>query len=240
MPDTAHRAESRLRSPRSEKPNRPTCTDPRTRPLVLRGHIVDDVRPASHDVPDHAAPGAALEFGDELRRESGRVRRERLARDARRRSPNGRSCCPCRPTAEPSTPTRRSRAAVGGTPASGAMLPKPARSRFGSRHPADRARDVAERVAAHVAVVARRPGAAPMPTPSSTMIAARRVIRYASTYRRGSRPRRPVSTSYGLRSPIAATSFDVDSIVAVGADERRDVADRARRYRSRRSSSCPS
>ena len=107
------------------------------------------------------------------------------------------------------------------------MLPRPTRWRFGRSIP------FTARARLPSVLLPTSPycgGVGRFADPDAVQHDDRRATRHTSVsrYRRGNRPRSPVSTSYGTQAAASRDLGDVDAVVAVGADERRDVADLAR------------
>ena len=226
--DTAPRAERPLRAPRPERPSPPTCTGS-THPCAgARGpNSSMTAVPLPTTFPITAASRPPRELVDDLGGNPSRIGRETASRDARRRSPSGRSCCPCPPTRDHQAPravggrrrTRRPRAArcCPSPPLRGSA--GPSRRRRARRCRACRCRRRRTR---------RRRAPRRSPTPSSTMIAARRVTPVAleiTARQPAAKPGEHLVRTQARR--IARDLGHVDALVAVGADQRRDVADRA-------------
>src|SRR5690348_9286730 len=116
------------------------------------------------------------------------------------------------------------------TPASGAMLPRPARSRFGSSNPPT-ARERLPSVSLPTSPYPAASGAAPMPTPSSTtMIARLLIVRGTVVVHIAARQTRPESGQYfvGRKAARLRDVRDSEQIVAVTSDQRCHVAYLAR------------
>ena len=155
--------------------------------------------PDAGDVAEHAAAGAPGELRDDLARESHGGRSETACRGSTPQISQWPVVLSLPGLLGSATPYAAGGVPPAGMPASGAQWPSPSRARLGNGRPADRAGDVAERVAAGVAVGRRCRAPGPMPSPSSTMIAARRISRGGWSARSGTATRSESGRAAGAR-----------------------------------------
>ena len=126
--------------------------DPLARPLVLLAELLDDLRPARGHVPEHAVPRLVHERVDHLVREPVRVGRHRLRSEDPHQLPvAGRGVLATRPLEQPPRDGRRPR--LRRAAEQRLDVPEAQRLERGQVEPADRPRDVPERIRAFVAEI---------------------------------------------------------------------------------------